>query len=292
MRPHNPYMGTPRENSTGRSEIFSFFGFLSLNHAHHGGSQDAVVNLPAPLKDLRHVARALAFGGGHHGDRLLGVGVELAVLGINDAHAAYFKRVHELAVRDKNPLAHGPFDFSGDFKRLFQGIHYGEQILRKLLHAELLRLSNVFGRTAPHVFHFGNRAHVKVEIFGGLGRGGGKLLAGKTLDPNGLRDELLHSIACKSAIKAGWQTSDEELRRLVREYRADGVIYESMKFCEFWSYEKVLASHVLQQEMGIPCCTIEKEYNLGSVGQLRTRFQAFVESLEIKKIGAEKEGKL
>ena len=84
----------------------------------------------------------------------------------------------------------------------------------------------------------------------------------------------------------------QELRRLVREYRADGVIYESMKFCEFWSYEKVLASHVLQQEMGIPCCTIEKEYNLGSVGQLRTRFQAFVESLEIKKIGAEKEGKL
>ena len=83
----------------------------------------------------------------------------------------------------------------------------------------------------------------------------------------------------------------QELRRLVQDYHADGVIYESMKFCEFWSYEKVLASHVLQQEMGIPCCTIEKEYTLGSVGQLRTRFQAFVESLEIKKLGAEKEGR-
>ena len=76
-----------------------------------------------------------------------------------------------------------------------------------------------------------------------------------------------------------------ELRRLAEDYGADGIIYESMKFCEFWSYEKVLASHVLQQEMGIPCCTIEKEYTLGSVGQLRTRFQAFVESLEIKKLG-------
>ena len=83
----------------------------------------------------------------------------------------------------------------------------------------------------------------------------------------------------------------QELRRLVQDYHADGVIYESMKFCEFWSYEKVLASHVVQQEMGIPCCTIEKEYTLGSVGQLRTRFQAFVESLEIKKLGAEKEGR-
>ena len=76
-----------------------------------------------------------------------------------------------------------------------------------------------------------------------------------------------------------------ELRRLAEDYGADGIIYESMKFCEFWSYEKMLASHVLQQEMGIPCCTIEKEYTLGSVGQLRTRFQAFVESLEIKKLG-------
>ncbi len=83
----------------------------------------------------------------------------------------------------------------------------------------------------------------------------------------------------------------QELRRLVQDYHADGVIYESMKFCEFWSYEKVLASYVLQQEMGVPCCTIEKEYTLGSLGQLRTRFQAFVESLEIKKLGAEKEGR-
>ncbi len=73
--------------------------------------------------------------------------------------------------------------------------------------------------------------------------------------------------------------------RLAEEYKADGIIYENMKFCEFWSYEKVLASHIMTEEHGIPCCTIEKEYALGSVGQLRTRFQAFVESLEIKQLG-------
>ncbi len=81
----------------------------------------------------------------------------------------------------------------------------------------------------------------------------------------------------------------DELERLAREYRADGIIYESMKFCEFWSYEKVLASHILSGERGIPCCTIEKEYALGSAGQLRTRIQAFVESLEIKRLSAGKE---
>ena len=79
----------------------------------------------------------------------------------------------------------------------------------------------------------------------------------------------------------------DKLAELVKEYHADGIIYENMKFCEFWSYEKVLASHIMIEENGIPCATIEKEYALGSVGQLRTRFQAFVESLEIKKINAE-----
>ncbi len=78
----------------------------------------------------------------------------------------------------------------------------------------------------------------------------------------------------------------DEIKRLVDEFKADGVIYQNMKFCEFWSYEKVLASHVLTNEMGVPTCTIEKEYSIGSIGQLRTRFQAFIESLEIKKINS------
>ena len=76
------------------------------------------------------------------------------------------------------------------------------------------------------------------------------------------------------------------MERLMKEYSADGIIIENMKFCEFWSYEKVLGSYVMTNERNIPCCTIEKEYVVGSAGQLRTRFQAFVESLEIKKINS------
>ena len=75
-----------------------------------------------------------------------------------------------------------------------------------------------------------------------------------------------------------------EVRKLVENFRADGVIYENMKFCEFWSYEKVLANHIFTNELHIPCCTIEQEYALGAAGQLRTRFQSFIESLEIKSI--------
>jgi len=75
-----------------------------------------------------------------------------------------------------------------------------------------------------------------------------------------------------------------EVRKLFEDFKADGIIYENMKFCEFWSYEKVLASYIFINEMNIPTCTIEKEYALGAVGQLRTRFQAFIEALEIKNI--------
>ena len=76
----------------------------------------------------------------------------------------------------------------------------------------------------------------------------------------------------------------EYIRELVREYKADGVIYNQMKFCEFWSYERVLGVHVLSEEIGIPTIGIERDYTLASAGQLRTRFQAFIESLEIKSI--------
>lgn len=75
-----------------------------------------------------------------------------------------------------------------------------------------------------------------------------------------------------------------EVKKLFEDFKADGIIYENMKFCEFWSYEKVLASYIFINEMNIPTCTIEKEYALGAVGQLRTRFQAFIEALEIKNI--------
>ncbi len=76
--------------------------------------------------------------------------------------------------------------------------------------------------------------------------------------------------------------------RLAREFRADGIIYEQMKFCDYWGFERALVSHIMNEEMGWPVLSIDRPYNARSSGQLRTRFQAFVESLEIKRI--QKEG--
>ncbi|MBE6827560.1 MAG: 2-hydroxyacyl-CoA dehydratase [Ruminococcaceae bacterium] len=76
----------------------------------------------------------------------------------------------------------------------------------------------------------------------------------------------------------------EYVKKLVEEYHADGVLYEQLKFCEYWGYERALASHVVTNDFGIPSVCVDRQYTASASGQLRTRVQAFVESLEIKNI--------
>lgn len=78
----------------------------------------------------------------------------------------------------------------------------------------------------------------------------------------------------------------DRVAQLVKDFNADGVIYEQMKFCTYWSYERTLASHVISNEYGINTLSIDRPYRSGTSGQLRTRIQAFVENIEIKKIKA------
>ena len=71
---------------------------------------------------------------------------------------------------------------------------------------------------------------------------------------------------------------------LAKEYGADGIIYEQMKFCDPWAYERMVGTVVLRDEHGYPVLAVDRPYAIGSSGQMRTRVQAFVESIEIKKI--------
>ena len=82
----------------------------------------------------------------------------------------------------------------------------------------------------------------------------------------------------------------ETADRLAKEFKADGIIYEQMKYCDYWGFERALASHIMHDEYGWPVLSVDRLYNNGNSGQLRTRVQAFVESLEIKRIHKE-EGK-
>ena len=84
------------------------------------------------------------------------------------------------------------------------------------------------------------------------------------------------------------QAKIQERRRyvasLAEEYQADGIIYEQMKFCDPWAYEKMVGSHVLREDYGYPVLAVDRPYAIGASGQMRTRVQAFVESIEIKKL--------
>ena len=53
-----------------------------------------------------------------------------------------------------------------------------------------------------------------------------KLAAGKAPDAQSARDEILHTVACKAAIKAGWDTGAAELRRV-----ADAVLSGRVRYC-------------------------------------------------------------
>ena len=53
------------------------------------------------------------------------------------------------------------------------------------------------------------------------------LLSGRREKKENIRDELLHTIACKAAIKAGWHTDERELLALAKQVMAS----EDLKYC-------------------------------------------------------------
>ncbi len=79
---------------------------------------------------------------------------------------------------------------------------------------------------------------------------------------------------------------NDHVAQLVTEFKADGAIYEQMKFCTYWSYERVIANQIMPRDYGIQILSIDRPYIVGQSGQLRTRVQAFVESIEMKKLRA------
>ena len=52
-----------------------------------------------------------------------------------------------------------------------------------------------------------------------------KLRSGRDIDPQAARDEILHTTACKAAIKAGYKTEPEELKKLVEAVLSGAVRY-------------------------------------------------------------------
>jgi len=70
----------------------------------------------------------------------------------------------------------------------------------------------------------------------------------------------------------------DDIKRYVREYKADGVIDVNLKFCTLYDVEGYLLEEALKKD-GITVLGLETDYSDGDFAQLRTRVEAFLEIL-------------
>jgi len=92
-----------------------------------------------------------------------------------------------------------------------------------------------------------------------------------------LAARYLRKMSCPRMFEA----FDQRYGRVVdaaREFEADGVVLEAMKFCDTWGIDAPLFMNRLRSE-GIEVLRLEREYTRSGIGQLRTRVQAFMEML-------------
>lgn len=77
----------------------------------------------------------------------------------------------------------------------------------------------------------------------------------------------------------------ERMQRIVekvKEYGADGVVMTRVSMCDIWAFEQLMARHHLR-ENNVPLLELEVSYLPEGEGQLKTRVQAFIESIRAKK---------
>jgi len=70
----------------------------------------------------------------------------------------------------------------------------------------------------------------------------------------------------------------DDIVRLVKEYKVDGVVHYNLQFCHTYANEAVKVERALAKE-GIPLLRVETDYSDEDAGQLRTRVDAFLEMI-------------
>ena len=65
---------------------------------------------------------------------------------------------------------------------------------------------------------------------------------------------------------------------MCRDFKCDGIVAEKMMFCDQWDVEAYLLDLDLKEEK-IPFLKVDREYVTKATGQLKTRIQAFIESM-------------
>jgi benzoyl-CoA reductase/2-hydroxyglutaryl-CoA dehydratase subunit BcrC/BadD/HgdB len=98
----------------------------------------------------------------------------------------------------------------------------------------------------------------------------------KTMDA--LARAYLYQVPCARMI-GEFPRRYRELIELYRDCNASGIIFQRIKFCQIWSSDVHNLRHRLQ-ENPLPLLVLDREYGTVSTGQIKTRVQAFLESLK------------
>lgn len=97
------------------------------------------------------------------------------------------------------------------------------------------------------------------------------------------KDNLLKSYAESLLNLTPCMRMAEDRSKLINK-ELKGIIYNTIKFCDFYSYEYA----ELKSRADIPLLKIETDYNDSNSGQILTRIDAFLESTGIKKMEKQK----
>jgi benzoyl-CoA reductase/2-hydroxyglutaryl-CoA dehydratase subunit BcrC/BadD/HgdB len=71
----------------------------------------------------------------------------------------------------------------------------------------------------------------------------------------------------------------EHIEKMANDYKVDGVIHYALQFCTPYMVESYTAEKKLQST-GVPSLRIETDYSQEDAGQLKTRVEAFIESVK------------
>nr|WP_300167059.1 acyl-CoA dehydratase activase [uncultured Flavonifractor sp.] len=192
-----------------------------------------------------------------------------------------------------------------DFLFLMDLLHCGDQCARQRMKGELLRLAEAYGAYKgaafdPQVFR---SAFVPMEqpsqpylsVLGG--RVGDKLFQtmAESLPLPVRNDTCVHNRSVAQPPEKGdfdalmdWyagalleqtpcmrMTDAAGRRQLVNDPHLKGVVYHTVKFCDYYGFEYSKLRH----ELSVPMLKLESDYTAGSSGQLSTRLEAFAETM-------------
>jgi len=100
-----------------------------------------------------------------------------------------------------------------------------------------------------------------------------------------LADLYLDKQVCPRTFRETGRTRDEDLEnrfgylsKFIKEWKVDGVIANNIRNCDIHGYEVPEVKYYMEKL--VPVLAIERDYFSDALAPLRTRFQAFAESLE------------